>query len=360
MEAGLNSSTPSIYCTFIANTHKKKGKIVKTDASINITPKQVRATVTQRMVTLIILALSTLITGPVHASEEKLSLMLDWFVNPNHGPIVIAQQRGYFKQHGLSVDIQEPADPSTPAKLVAAGKVDLAISYQPNLTMDVAEGLPLVRSATLIATPLNTLMTLDNGKIRSLADLKGKTVGIALAGNEEATVGTMLKNAGIRYSDVTIVNVGWALSASQASGKEDAIRGGLRNFETNQLAIEGYHAAVFYPEEHGVPSYDELVFVANKESKKTEAIRGFNQAIEEATTYIINHPDAAWKEFITYSPDTLDNDLNHRAWNDTLARFALRPSAVDLQRYDRYAQFMYDQHIIKTMPKASDYVASFN
>jgi putative hydroxymethylpyrimidine transport system substrate-binding protein len=301
-----------------------------------------------------------LIAGPAHANEEKLSLMLDWFVNPNHGPIVIAQQHGYFKQHGLIVDIQEPADPSTPAKLVAAGKVDLAISYQPNLTMDVAQGLPLVRSATLIATPLNTLMTLDNGKIKSLADLKGKNIGIALAGNEEATVGTMLKSAGLHYSDVNIVNVGWALSASLASGKVDAIWGGLRNFETNQLAIEGYKTLVFYPEENGVPSYDELVFVANKTSKKTRAINAFNQAIEQATTYIVNHPDTAWKEFIAYSPDTLDNELNHRAWNDTLTRFALRPSAVDFKRYDSYAQFMYDQHIIKTMPKANDYVESFN
>lgn len=294
-----------------------------------------------------------------HAETKTLTLMLDWFVNPNHGPIVIAKERGYFKAQGINVEIQEPADPSMPPKLVAANKVDLAISYQPNLTIDVAAGLPLIRSATLIATPLNTLMVLDNNKINQLSDLKGKKIGIAIAGNEEATIGTMLQTGGVEYDDIEIINVGWALSSSLASGRVDAIWGGLRNFETNQLALEGFKAKAFFPEEHGVPAYDELIFVANANTYDKAAITGFNKAIEQATIYIVNHPQQSWKEFVAYAPDTLNNELNKRAWNDTLTRFALRPSAVDLQRYDDYAKFMYAQKIIKTLPKAQDYVPNF-
>ncbi|MDN3681003.1 ABC transporter substrate-binding protein [Vibrio tapetis subsp. quintayensis] len=305
-------------------------------------------------------ALSTIMLSMNAQAETKnLTLMLDWFVNPNHGPIVIAKERGYFKQQGLTVEVQEPADPSMPPKLVAANKVDLAISYQPSLTIDVAAGLPLIRSATLIATPLNTLMVLDNKKIGEIADLKDKTIGIAIAGNEEATIGTMLKTGGVNYEDVNIVNVGWALSSSLASGKVDAIWGGLRNFETNQLALEGYEAKAFFPEEHGVPAYDELVFVANANNYDKAAIMAFNKALEQATTYIVNHPQQSWKEFVAYAPDTLNNELNKRAWNDTLTRFALRPSAVDLKRYDDYAEFMYSQNIIETLPKAKDYVPNF-
>ncbi|MEF1259695.1 ABC transporter substrate-binding protein [Vibrio harveyi] len=249
--------------------------------------------------------LASVVSTNVLAAEKEMTLMLDWFVNPNHGPIVIAKERGYFKEQGLKVNIQEPADPSTPPKLVAAGKVDMAISYQPSLTIDVAAGLPLIRSATLIATPLNTLMVLDNGKNENLGDLKGKKIGIAIAGNEEATIGTMLAQESVKFSDVQIINVGWALSSSLASGKVDAIW-------------------------------------------------------EQATTYIVNHPKESWREFVAYSPDTLNNELNQRAWNDTLTRFALRPSAVDLKRYDDYAEFMYSQKIIETLPKAKDYVPSFD
>nr|WP_246847544.1 ABC transporter substrate-binding protein [Vibrio crassostreae] len=306
--------------------------------------------------------LASLVSGHALADSEqkKLTLMLDWFVNPNHGPIVIAQERGYFAEQGLDVEIQEPADPSTPAKLVAAGKVDLAVTYQPSLTMDVAAGLPLVRASTLIATPLNTLMVLDNGRNDSLADLKGKKIGIAIAGNEEATIGTMLAQENVAFTDVQTINVGWALSSSLASGKVDAIWGGLRNFETNQLALEGFKAKAFFPEEHGVPAYDELIFVANAKQHDDEAIKAFNKALEQATTYIVNHPQESWSEFVAYSPDTLNNELNQRAWNDTLTRFALRPSAVDLKRYDDYAQFMFDKGIIKTLPKAESYVPVFN
>ncbi|OEF01598.1 ABC transporter ATP-binding protein [Vibrio crassostreae 9ZC13] len=306
--------------------------------------------------------LASLVSGHALADSEqkKLTLMLDWFVNPNHGPIVIAQERGYFADQGLEVEIQEPADPSTPAKLVAAGKVDLAVTYQPSLTMDVAAGLPLVRASTLIATPLNTLMVLDNGKNDSLADLKGKKIGIAIAGNEEATIGTMLAQENVAFTDVQTINVGWALSSSLASGKVDAIWGGLRNFETNQLALEGFKAKAFFPEEHGVPAYDELIFVANAKQHDDEAIKAFNKALEQATTYIVNHPQESWSEFVAYSPDTLNNELNQRAWNDTLTRFALRPSAVDLKRYDDYAQFMFDKGIIKSLPKAAYYVPTFD
>lgn len=297
-----------------------------------------------------------LMATAVQAETKQLTLMLDWFVNPNHGPVVIAKERGYFKDQGLNIEIQEPADPSMPPKLVAANKIDLAISYQPSLIIDVAAGLPLIRSATLIATPLNTLMVLGNGKINSLSDLKGKKIGIAIAGNEEASIATMLRTGGVRYDEVEIISVGWALSSSLASGKVDAIWGGLRNFEINQLALEGFEVKAFFPEEYGVPTYDELIFVANAQTYDKGAIKAFNKAIEQAVIYIINHPQDAWKEFVAYAPDTLNNELNRLAWKDTLARFARRPSAIDLQRYDDYAQFMYTQEIIKTLPNAKDYV----
>ncbi|MEJ6123643.1 ABC transporter substrate-binding protein [Vibrio sp. 2-Bac 85] len=302
---------------------------------------------------------AALLSFSAQAEDKKVTLMLDWFVNPNHGPIVIAQQLGYFKQQGLSVDIQEPADPSMPPKLVAAGNIDLAITYQPNLIIDVSEKLPLVRSATLIATPLNTLMVLDNGKINSLSDLKGKKVGIAISGSEEAIIGKMLESVQLNYQDVAIINVGWALSASLASGKVDAIWGGLRNFETNQLELEGFKAKAYFPEEHGVPVYDELVFVANANKYDAKMIKAFNKAIEQATIYIVNHPQQAWNEFVSYAPDTLNNELNKRAWRDTLTRFSLRPAAIDLKRYDDYAQFMFDNKLIKSLPKAKDYMPIF-
>lgn len=292
------------------------------------------------------------------SAADKLTLMLDWFVNPDHGALVIAEQRGLFAEQGLEVEMQEPADPSMPPKLVAAGKTDLAVSYQPQLIQDVVQELPLVRVSTLIGTPLNTLMVLADGDIETLADMKGKTIGTAISGGVgEATIGVMLGHSGVSMDDVEVINVGWALSSSLASGKVDAIYGGYRNFEMHQLAAEGYQGKAFYLEEEGVPPYDELVVVANRDSYNPELIARFNRALELATQYIVNHPEEAWQQFKTYkSAEELDTDLNRNAWKDTLTRFALRPAAVDPARYDRYSEFLREAGVIDTKPDTADYL----
>lgn len=84
--------------------------------------------------------------------------MLDWYVNPDHAAIIVAQQKAFEKI--TEVEIIEPADPALPPKLAAAEKVDLAVSYQPQLYQQVAEGLPLVRVGSLISNPLNSVVVL--------------------------------------------------------------------------------------------------------------------------------------------------------------------------------------------------------
>ena len=105
-------------------------------------------------------------------ANDKITLLLDWFINPDHGPVIIANEKGLFKEAGLEIEIIPPANPADPPKLVAAGKADIAISYQPQLHMQVHEGLPLVRIGTLVATPLNCLLVLKDGPIKQLSDLK--------------------------------------------------------------------------------------------------------------------------------------------------------------------------------------------
>lgn len=290
------------------------------------------------------------------SAAQELTLMLDWFVNPDHGPLIVAQQQGLFKEQGLDITIQEPTDPSLPAKLVAAGKVDFAVSYQPQLIQDVAAGLPLTRTATLISTPLNTLMVLASSDVNKVADLKGKKIGIAIAdGVSESTVATMLTNSGVSLDDVEIIHVGWGLSSSLVSKTVDAVYGGFRNFEMNQLAIEGYQGRAFFVEEEGIPPYDELIVVAKTNQLSDETIAKFNRAVELATQYLINHPNEAWEIFKAYKAD-LDTELNRLAWKDTLPRFALRPAALDAKRYDDYAEFLQATGLIDKAPASTDYL----
>lgn len=280
------------------------------------------------------------------AATDKITLLLDWFVNPDHGPIIIAEEKGYFKDAGLDVEVIAPADPSDPPKLVAAGRAELAISYQPQLHLQVAEGLPLVRVGTLVATPLNCLLVLEDGPVKSIADLRGGKVGFSVAGVEEALLTTILERNGVGLDEIDLVNVNWSLSPSLMSGQVDAVIGAFRNFELNQMDIEGVKGRCFYLEEEGLPAYDELIYIANRDSMNKDVIRRFLQATELATQYIINHPQESWDIFKSTAKE-LDDELNKRAWVDTLPRLALRPAALDAGRYVRFEAFLKDAGLLK-------------
>ncbi|MDB9971428.1 ABC transporter substrate-binding protein [Alphaproteobacteria bacterium] len=278
-------------------------------------------------------------------ADEKITLLLDWFVNPDHGPVIIANEKGIFKEEGLEVEIIPPANPADPPKLVAAGKADIAISYQPQLHMQVHEGLPLVRVGTLVATPLNCLLVLKDGPIKQLSDLKNKKIGYSIAGMEQALLSAILKKANINKDEVEYINVNWSLSPALMSKQVDAVIGAYRNFELNQMEIEGVEGKCFYIEEEGVPPYDELIFIVNNQNINKKMLIKFLSAIEKATQYIINHPEESWEIFANSSKE-LNNELNRKAWFDTIPRFALRPAALDKGRYNRFEEFLFVEGLI--------------
>ena len=288
----------------------------------------------------------TLIINFAHAKTDKLTIGLDWFINPDHAPLIIAQKRGFFKEVGLEVEMIEPADPNDPPKLVAAGKLDLAISYQPQLHIQVDQGLPVVRVGTLVSVPLNALVVLKDGPIKSISDLKGKKVGFSVGGFEEALLSGMLEKYNLKMSDIELININFSLSPSLIAKKVDAVIGAFRNFERNQMDIVGHPGTAFYPEEHGVPTYEELIYISNVKNKNNPIFDKFFKAIQKATLTMINDPDSTWKDFSTYRKG-LDDELNKRAYRDTLSRFALRPQAHDLNTYKDFGNFLKEKGIIK-------------
>lgn len=290
-----------------------------------------------------------LFASPVRAAE-KLTVLLDWFINPDHAPLYVALEKGFFKNRGLEIELIAPSNPNDPPKLVAAGKADIAVSYQHQHQMQVDQGLPLVRIATLIATPLNSLVVLADGPIKSIADLKGKTIGYSVGGFETALLKVMLEREGLKLDDVKLVNVNFSLSPSLFTGQADGVIGAFRNFELNQMAIEKRPGRAFLVEEHGVPAYDELILVANAKTVNDPKMRKFVDALEEGVQYLINHPEESWRLFVSHGRENLDDELNRRAWKDTLPRFALRPGALDKNRYNRFAAFLQQEKIVTKVP----------
>jgi putative hydroxymethylpyrimidine transport system substrate-binding protein len=219
------------------------------------------------------------------------------------------------------------------------------VGYQPQLHLQVHEGLPLTRIATLVATPLNCVTVMADGPVQSIADLKGRKIGYSVPGMETALMGAMLDRAGLSIDDVELVNVGWSLSPALMTGQVDATLGGFRNFEMTQMRLEGAEGRCLFVEENGIPAYDELILLANPTTMDPDATARFVSAVERGAHYILNHPDKAWQLFRDVYPD-LDDELNRQAWAATLPRFSQSPAAVDHGRYARFEAFLHEAGLI--------------
>ncbi|WP_307745152.1 ABC transporter substrate-binding protein [uncultured Pantoea sp.] len=301
--------------------------------------------------------LFTLLLGAAFATPlqamEKLTLMLDWYINPDHAPIMVAQQTGAFAAEGLEVSIIPPSDPALPPRLVAAKQADLAITYQPQLHFFADQGLPLMRVGTLINTPLNTLITLDRS-MKSPGALKGKRIGYSVSGIEQATLATMLSHEGVKADQVTLINVNFQLTSALLTGKVDAVIGGYRNIEALEMKDKGKDPLVFNVEDYGVPAYDELIIVAHRDEAHSEKIRKFLRALKKGNATLQAQPEASWQRFARAHPE-LNTPLNHQSWMATLPLFAADPAKLDRARYQAYEQFLFDNQLIKRMTPVDRY-----
>jgi putative hydroxymethylpyrimidine transport system substrate-binding protein len=273
-------------------------------------------------------------------SAEKLTVLLDWFANPSHAPLFVAEQQGYFAEQGLDVNLIGPADPADPPKLVAANKADIAITYEPNFLQQVASGLPLVLIGTLIDHPLNCLVVLESSPIKKISELKGKTVGYSSGGEVTSIMlKTMLEYNGLTLNDVQRINVRYALTQALLSGNVNAVTGMMRTFEVIQMKLAGHPARVFLPEQNGVPTYSELIFVANKNHANDPRNAKFLAALKKGVDYLEQHPEETWRAFAKSHPE-LNDELNHEAWLATLPYFAKNPAAKNEQEWQQFKAFM--------------------
>lgn len=282
-------------------------------------------------------------TAPVTAapaSAQPYRVMLDWFFNPDHGPLLVADALGYFDAAGLEVTLIEPADPTAPPFQVAAGDGDIAISYQPDFHLLTDQGLDIEWVGTIVGSPLNSLVVAGDGPIQSMADLQGQRIGYSVEGFQTALVDTMLGTAGLGLDDVELINVNFALSPSIYAGQVVAAIGAFRNFELNQMELDGEPGRVFLPEDFGVPSYAELIFVTNPQSAESAATQAFLAAVQKGAEAIAADPVGTFDLFIQGREALLDTPLNRKAWQDTAPLLSTQVIGYDAAQFAEMDAYM--------------------
>ncbi len=280
------------------------------------------------------------------APLQKFTVMLDWFVNPDHATLFTAKYIGAFARAGLDVDLIAPTDPDLPPRLVAAGKADAALSYQTELYLLVDQCLPVLRTGTLIDKPLSTLTALGHSGIKTLADLRGRKIGYSVAGVEEDIIATMLRHAGLGLADVTLVNVNFNLVTSLMSHEVAAVIGTYRTYEDIQLAQAGLDPVIFLPENYGVPPSDELIILSNTTGITNPALPKFLGAVKEGAHYLVSHVQPMLAKFLAENK-SLNDKLDIASWNALPGYFAQDPAHLDAARYRAYRDFMQHTGLIK-------------
>ena len=280
-------------------------------------------------IALVLLAAAILLAGCGEKEETlgpkgqtEVSLMLDFFPNADHAGIYAAQAGGHFEDAGLKVDIRQPPDPAAPIKQVAAGRVDLAISYEPELLRARDEGLKVISVGALVREPLTSIISLPRAGIRSPKDLEGKRVGYAGIDYQQAYLRTILLNAGVDPKSVKVRDVGFNLSPALLTKKVDAVIGAFWNYEGTDLRLRKRKPRIIKVDEAGVPAYNELVLVANESAleRDDQRLRAFIGAVARGTRELERDSGAAVKGLLDANRD-LDPKLQREVVKVTLPLF---------------------------------------
>jgi putative hydroxymethylpyrimidine transport system substrate-binding protein len=304
-----------------------------------------------RTILVALCVLAALLTPAALAGGQKVTLTLDWTPNPDHIGFYDAQSTGLFAKAGLDVTIRAPSDPTAPLKLVAAGHSDLAVSYEQELFFAAARKLPVVAVAAVVPQPLNSIIAIEP-RIRSVRNLKGRTVGITGVPSDYAALDTALASAGLTRKDVHVVSVGYNLLPALLAHRVDAVIGVYRNVEGIQLQERGLAPTIIPLDRAGIPSYDELVLVANAQRLRTDAayrstVRRFVGAFLAGTAHARKHPQRALA--ILKKVTASDERFLARATPATLALLSGRDGigCMRTTQWQRFGDWMHTRSLLK-------------
>jgi putative hydroxymethylpyrimidine transport system substrate-binding protein len=286
-------------------------------------------------------------------AKERITLMLDFFPNADHAGIYEALESGEFARAGLDVRIEVPGDPSAPLKLLAAGRTDLAISYEPEVFLARDKGADVVSIGALVSEPLTSIIAIGKNRLHSPADIESHTVGTAGIPYQSAYLRTILEQAGADPARTKEVNVGFDLVPAMLSKKVYATLGGFWNYEALQLQRKKRHPSVIRVDDAGVPTYDELVIAARRDEvgRRAATLRRFLQALARAHSRLRADPAAGTEALLKANRD-LDPGLQREAVAKTIPAFFPSESGKpwgwqNLRQWQAYGRWLYENDLIK-------------
>jgi putative hydroxymethylpyrimidine transport system substrate-binding protein len=229
------------------------------------------------------------------APKKEFEVTLDGEPGPQNVGILMAEQRGYFDDAGLHVSVYPPETLRRPIPYVLRRWVDISVSHEPQVELAQEQGFPIVAVASLISEPTAAMIWLRRSGVSGIRDLQGETIAIPGLSFQRDHLRRVLRRVDLSLADVEVEVVGHDLVPALISGRAAAIFGGSGNVEGAELEAQGLQPVVVPVRKLGIPSYDELVFIARTDrlAEDPESIDDFLSAVGRGTEAAIDDPQAA-------------------------------------------------------------------
>ena len=268
--------------------------------------------------------------------KSRVTLLLNWYTNPYHAPILVAQQLGFYQQEDIKLAILEPADPSDVTELVGLGTVDFGVKAMIHTVAAVAKGYPVTSIGTLLDEPPTGLIALKSSGIQSFHDIVGKRVGY-IGEFGKKIIDDLARLAGIDPTSYQTIRIGMNVTDAICRGVIDTGIGfiNFQHVELEHLCDEGGKGdeTVFLRIDQlaglGCCCFCSIQFIVPERTlQQPELIQAFLRATQRGAAFTTEHPEEAY-ELICQAKPQLRTPLYQTIFMRTLPFFSRNLLNVD-------------------------------
>lgn len=258
--------------------------------------------------------------------EEKISIGLEWFLNPDHIPLIIGMEKGWFKKENISINMVEPEEHFDAINEIKKGNMDLAITEPLHLVEDRANDESVIGFSRFLHTNGGVMYVKDKGITRP-KDLIGKRIqypGAPGLGGL-AIVKTMVESDGgvCKLEDFLPVNNGFYHSDALLENKADAATLIFQNFEIMEAKHKGLDVDYFALKDWGIPDFCQLIFITSPKilRDRKSVIARFLKVVRQAIDFIYENPTEAKNIYNVFTNTDKDDPLSNKITDATLPCF---------------------------------------
>ncbi|MGI6545882.1 MAG: ABC transporter substrate-binding protein [Fastidiosipilaceae bacterium] len=282
---------------------------------------------------------------------QNVTLVLDWTPNTNHTGLFVAAANGYFKEEGLSVDIQQPPEDGAPV-LVAANKAQFGVSFQDILSASFGreDPLPITAVGTIINHNTSGIISLKENDITSPKYLENARYATWDWAIEQAIIRNVVQTDGgdpdkVLMIPQTVTDVRTALQtnidAVWVYYAWDGVAAELGGLDTNYWEFKDINP---------VFDYYSPVIIANETylDQHPEEARAFMRAVSRGYEFSMEYPDEAAEILLEAAPE-LDPELVHASQLWLASRYqaeAPQWGYIEADRWDGFYAWLWQEGLI--------------